>query len=186
LEDKTFNAEQLVVEINLTFGIKNNRLYYETMEIFSHKAFKKMQSSFCFFCRKKIEYIYIYIYYSISYAPGFSFPPSFLLITVRLAYCVYMREYRYHSRHNNRNNPLCDLSLQCIGFSDCNYKINAIIIEDAAAAAPTVTANKLPRDPEVSVVDVVSDVVELVPDEDELDVDELVPDEDVVVELVDD
>jgi hypothetical protein len=29
-------------------------------------------------------------------------------------------------------------------------------------------------------------VVELVPDEDELDVDELVPDEDVVVELVDD
>ncbi|MGK3741048.1 MAG: hypothetical protein ACI8RD_007410 [Bacillariaceae sp.] len=149
------------------------------------KPLKKCNLHFVFSVGKKSN-IYIYIYYSISYAPGFSFPPSFLLITVRLAYCVYMREYRYHSRHNNRNNPLCDLSLQCIGFSDCNYKINAIIIEDAAAAAPTVTANKLPRDPEVSVVDVVSDVVELVPDEDELDVDELVPDEDVVVELVDD
>jgi hypothetical protein len=103
-----------------------------------------------------------------------------------LVYCVYMREYRYgYSRHNNSNNrniPLCDLSLQYIGFSDCNYKINAIIIGDAAAA-PTVTANTLPRDPEVSVVDVdvvsVSVVVELVPVE-------LVPDSDVVVELVDD
>lgn len=75
-----------------------------------------------------------------------------------------MREYWYghyqHNNSNNRNIPLCDLSLHnVLVHPDCNYKINAIIIEDAAAA-PTVTAYTLPRDPEVSVADVVSVVIE--------------------------